>query len=96
MYPAPAHGVRARSCVQECVRESRGMQGSPNVAEDVSGGSVKLGCPVCVGVPARVHSPPPRRPRLPERVSNLTFSSALSQPDASFLVLLGVYSKFRD
>lgn len=34
-------------------------------------------------------------PFLPERVCNLTSPSALSQPDASFLVFLRVYCKFR-
>lgn len=34
-------------------------------------------------------------PFLPERVCNLTAPSALSQPDASFLVFLRVYCKFR-
>lgn len=71
------------------------MLGSSNAAEDVSDGSVKLGCPGCVGVPARVHSPP-SRPLLSERVSSLTSPSALSQPDASFLVLLSVYCKCHD
>lgn len=95
MYPTPAHGVRAELNAGMCAPTPRDS-GSSNVAEDVSGGRVKLGCLACVGVCPRVSTAAPPRPLLPKRASNLSSLSALFQPDASFLVPLGVYCKFRD
>lgn len=71
-----------------CAPERRDA-GSAHLAKEVSGGSVKWGARrawVCASAAS---------PFLPERVCNLTFPSALSQPDASFLVFLRVYCKFR-
>lgn len=62
---------------------------SVNLAKDVSGWSVKWGARrawLCASAAS---------PFLPERVCNFTSPSALSQPDASFLVFLRVNCKFR-
>lgn len=90
MYPTPAHGVHAEQNARMCAPKPRDP-GSSNVAEDVPGVRVKLGCPACVGVCPRMSTAPPPRPLLPKRASNLSSPSALSQPDAPFLVPLGVY-----